>query len=600
MTERLFSYFNDELNSLRDLGGRFAAQHPKIAGRLRLSSDSVDDPHVARLIESFAFIAARLRLKLDDDFPELTETLLEFLYPHYLAPVPSLCIAAIDSGHDLTGPAIVERGTLVESEPIEGDICRFRTTQKVELWPITVTHASQASQPAVAPHSARFDAAAVLRLVLECRDPDMTFTKLGVDRLRFYIRAQWRQAISLYELLLNECMGVAFADFPEDQNAVFVGPEALQPVGFDDEEAALPPAPRSHPAFRLLTEFFAFPEKFLFFDLSRLSAKVLQQAGNRLEIFFYLKRHVPELDRAIAADMFALDCTPIVNLFTQRAEPIVLSRAVSEYAIVPDARRHATREVYSVDDVILVDRTGSSQAASPLFGRRVDQADALPPQWQLRRRFGAGETSTDARLAFVDPAERLDSSVDSVLTVETTCLNRDLASRLPYGGNQPVLTMKRSVGDGGRLRALTPFTSTIRLKNDEGLLWRLLSHLKLGHLSLVGDANGPEPLREMMRLYDHRDGDEIRALIEAIIGVRSRRSTARLSNGGLARGLDVDVEIDSRTVEPGVAFLFGQVLDRFLGLYVNLNSFTRLSIRTKGAARPIKTWAPRSGAKILS
>lgn len=600
MAERLFNFFNEELESVRSLGARFATRYPKVAGRLRLSGDSVDDPHVARLIESFAFVAARLRLKLDDDFPELTETLLEFLYPHYLAPIPSLCVTLVRPGPEITGHHVLPRGSIVESEPIEGDMCRFRTTQSVEIWPLRVAQASMSGQPLVAPSAPRLDAAASLRLVLECTEKDGTFTDLGVDRLRFYLRAPWRQAVALYELLLNDCIGIAFADHPEDQKAVFVGPDALRGIGFDEAEAALPPAPRGHPAFRLLTEFFAYPHKFLFLELSRIGAKTLRGAGSRLEIFFYLRRHVPDLERGLGADTFALDCTPVVNLFEQHAEPINMSRATSEYAVLPDARRHATREVYSIDHVSVADRTGFGRVAAPLFGRPIGQ-DGMTLHWQLRRRREVeGDGGTDARLAIVDASEHAGSFTDSVLTAETTCTNRDLVSRLPYGGGQPILATPRNSGDSNRFVALTPFTPTLRLASDEGLLWRLLSHLKLGHLSLVDGNGGPEAFREMMRLYDYRDAPETRALVDAITAVESRRSTARVAGSGIARGLDITVEMDVRRIEPGVAFLFGEILDRFLGLYVNLNSFTRLTMRLKGVSRPLKTWPPRSGEKVLA
>ena len=600
MAERLFNFFNEELDALRTLGTRFSERHPKVAGRLRLSRDSVDDPHVARLIESFAFIAARLRLKLDDDFPELTETLLEFLYPHYLAPIPSLCIASAVPSVDLTGLLTMERGTIVESESIEGDNCRFRTTQAIEMWPIKVVQATLSGQPLVAPAAPHLEALSSLRLVLECTDPKTSFTDLGVDRLGFYLRAPWRQAVALFELLLNDCVGIAFADHPEDQAAVFVGADALRPIGLDEPEAVLPRAPRGHPAFRLLTEFFAYPQKFLFVELSRIGAKSLRQAGNRLEVFFYFRKQVPDLERAVNAEMFALNCAPIVNLFEQRAEPIVLSRALSEYAIVPDARRHATREVYSVDRVSVTDRSGLGRVAAPLFGQPIGQDDSLALHWQLRRRrLIDGDNGTDARLALVDATTGAGSPTDSVLTVDATCLNRDLASRLPYGGGQPVLKTPRSSGDSARFLAITPFTPTLRLAGDEGLLWRLLSHLKLGHLSLVDGKGGPDAFREMLRLYDYRDAPETRTLIDAIAGVESRRSTARVA-GGLARGLDVEIEMDTRSLEPGVAFLFGAVLDRFLGLYVNLNSFTRLTLRLKGVSRPVKMWPPRSGEKVLA
>src|SRR6185436_9635361 len=280
MSDRLLAYYNQELEDIQRLAGEFAAAHPKIAGRLRLSADAIDDPHAGRLIEAFAFIAGRLRLKIDDDFPELTETLLE-------------------------------------SEPIEGDICRFRTTQAVDLWPIAVQSATLSGRPLLAPPAPRLEAAASLRLVLRCLDPEQTFTRLGVDRLRFYIRAPWRQAVALYELLLNRTVGIALADHAEDQAATFLGPSAIRGVGFDTEEALIPPAPRSFPGYRLLTELFACPQKFLFLELSGISAKALRHAGNTLEVFFYLKHQTPELERAVTQDTFALGCTPIVNLYSQ-------------------------------------------------------------------------------------------------------------------------------------------------------------------------------------------------------------------------------------------------------------------------------------------
>ncbi len=242
---------------------------------------------------------------------------------------------------------------------------------------------------------------------------------------------------------------------------------------------------------------------------------------------------------------------------------------------------------------------GADQIATALFGRMAE-TDVASLHWQLnRRRLIDGDLSTDARLAIVDAEAGPTSTVDAVLAVDTTCLNRDMPARLPYGGGHPVLEVARGGIDLGGFTALTPFTPTLRLRPGAGLHWRLLSHLKLGHLSLADAAGGPETLREMMRLYDYRDTPETHALIDGITGVSHRRSTARVAGGGLARGLDVEVEMDPRVVDPGQAYLFGQVLDRFFGLYVNLNGFTRLAVRLKGSAEPLHRWSSRSGARAL-
>ena len=606
MSDRLLAFYNEELGALRRLGAGFARRFPKVAGRLRLSADAADDPHVARLIESFSFIAARLRLKLDDDLPELTETLLEFLYPHYLAPIPSLGIVRVEPGPDLAGAFPVPRGTVVESEMVEEDVCRFRTTQAVTLWPIRVVSAALKRQPFVAPRDRRggrgaeAEAAACLHLVLRCDDPKADFTALGLDQLRFFLRAPPRLAAELYWTLLDRCTAVALADGPEDQAAVFLPPESVSAAGLGAEDAALPAAPRGHPAFRLLTEFFAYPDKFLFVDLAGIDAKTLRGANGTMHVFFFLARHSAELEKGVSADTLALRCTPVVNLFKQRAEPVTMTRAVSEYPVVPDGRRAATREVYAIDTVTVSERAGSTRVATPLFGRMAED-DEAPLHWQLhRRRLVEGDCGTDARIAIVDAEAGPISSIDAVLGIDTTCLNRDLPVRLPYGGGHPVLMPQRGTIDLAGFTALTPLSPTLRLREGVGLHWRLLSHLKLGHLSLADGEGGPETLREMMRLYDYRDAPETHALIDAVTGVSHRRSTARVAGGGLARGLDVEVEMDGRAVDPGQAFLFGQVLDRFFGLYVNLNGFTRLTVRLKGASEPLHRWPPRSGARALA
>jgi type VI secretion system protein ImpG len=598
MADRLLAYYSQELEDMQRLAGEFAAAHPKIAGRLRLSADAVDDPHASRLIEAFAFIAGRLRLKLDDEFPELTETLLDFLYPHYLAPIPSTAICQIEPTADFDDGLTVSRGTIVESEPIEGDICRFRTTQSVELWPIAVRTATLSGRPLLAPPAPRLEAAASLRIVLGCLDPHMTFTRLGIDRVRFFLRAPWRQAVTLYELLLNQTLAIALADHPEDQRATFLGADAVAGVGFHHDEALLPTSPRSFPGYRLLSEFFACPQKFLFVELRGISAKALQQAGNTLEIFFYLKHLPSDIERLIDRDTFALGCTPVINLFHQHAEPIELTHDVSEYPLVPDARRHATREIYSVDRVAVTDRSGRQRVATPFFARGQG-GDGNAMHWQLRRRrIQAGDDSTDAMIALFDQAFHPAAPADRVISVGTTCLNRDLPSRLPYGGPHPVLNAIEGPAALAPVRALTPFSPTLRLPPKEGLLWRLLSHLLLNHLSLV-DGGGAEALREMLRLYDYRDVPETRALINAVEAVGHRRATARLASGGLATGIDIDLTLNSRHIDAGIAYLFGAVLERFLALYANLNSFTRLNLLLTGSAEPLKVWPPRAGERPL-
>src|SRR3954469_17531868 len=95
MDTRLLRFYSEELTHLREMGAEFAQDFPKIAARLGLEGMEVADPYVERLLEGFAFLAARIQLKLDAEQPRLIAHLLESLYPNFLAPVPSMLVARL-------------------------------------------------------------------------------------------------------------------------------------------------------------------------------------------------------------------------------------------------------------------------------------------------------------------------------------------------------------------------------------------------------------------------------------------------------------------------------------------------------------------------
>jgi type VI secretion system protein ImpG len=602
MVDDLLPHYDRELSAVRRLAGEFAAAHPKIAGRLRLSSDVVQDPHVERLIEAFAFLTARIRQKLDDEFPELTDGLLGVLYPHYLAPIPSMAIVQFRGRADLAGVAQVPRGAEIESEPVDGESCRLRTAYPVALWPIGLDAASVTGRPLIAPANPRAaGTVANLRLSLRCLAPEMSFTQLGADSLRFFLRGQSQQVFALYELLFNSTISIALADSPKDPTPVIIPPQSIRPVGFEREEGVLPYSARSFLGYRLLTEYFTFPEKFLFFDLAGLSAKTLIAAGNKLEIFFYLNRSYPELERAVTAENFALGCTPVVNLFRQRAEPIRLSHAVAEYRVEPDARRSGATEIYSVDRVHATSPTGEVQEYRPFYSLQHGGTPESRRYWHAaRRRATASSSGGDLFLSLVDPEFAPNAPANWTLSVETTCLNRDLPSRLPFGGGHPRLALVDGNAAVAGLNCVTAPTATIRMR--EGGRWKLISHLTLNHLSLVDDADGAEPLREILRLYDFRDSPETRAIIDSVLSVRSRQGMARATSremGAFCRGVDVAIDFDGERFTSSGVFLLAAILERFLSLYCSINSFSRLTATVRGRAGVLRRWPARAGDQIL-
>lgn len=604
MSDDLLPYYNRELAFIRRLGKEFGAANPRIAAGLNLEAGSAEDPHVSRLVESFAFLNARLRKKLDDDFPEITDALLEVLYPHYLRPFPSSAIVQFVAEPDLTAAYPVPAGTTVQTAPVQGEPCRFRTAFDTEVWPIEVVSARLSGRPLVAPAVPGADrATACLRLQLRCGAEDVTFAALAPERLRFYLHGQAQHAYGLHELLLNHTVQVAVAQAPNDPHPRVLGPHVVQPVGFAREEGLVPTPPRSFVGYRLLSEFFAFPEKFLFVDVTELGRRVFAEQGRIVELYFYLDKTSTDLEQNVTADTFRLGCTPMSNLFKQRADPIRLTQRADEYHVVPDARRPGALELYSIDKVTGVTPDGTSVEFLPFHSTRHSAREGGRRFWHAVRRAsertdGRVDRGTELYIAFVDLDFSPADVADWTVTLETTCLNRDLPSRLPFGGGEPALSMPDGAGPLNRIECLTPPTATLRQDLGNGARWKLISHLSLGHLSL----DGAEALKEILRLYDVRDSSETRAVIDGLTRVSSRPATGRVpaaSRDGICRGLEALLEFDAQQFHGGSVFLFASVLERFLGLYCSINSFVRTTATIRGKEGVLRRWPPRAGDQTL-
>jgi type VI secretion system protein ImpG len=616
MSDTLLPYYDRELNAIKRLAGEFAEAHPKIAGRLRIASDGIDDPHVLRLLEGVAFLAARVQHRLDDEFPELTDALLGLLYPHYLAPVPSCMIAQFGCQPDLMTPAHLPAGLVIDTEPVRGETLRYRTTSPVTLWPIRVDAVRLSGQPLAAPPNATATgAAAVLRITLSCMVPEVTFSQLGVDQLRFFLRGPANQTLPLYELLAGHVVSVAYADSAVDPAPVIVPATAIQPGGFGPDEALLPWSARGFSGFRLMTEYFAFPDKFMFFDFRELDRKILLSASNRLEVFVYLDKPAPELERMIGQQSLALGCTPLVNLFTQRCEPIPLTHTAIEYRVEPDARRPRATEVWGVQRVRETMPDGTQRPWYPFH--RLTESAADPVQaggfYHVARRDAAsGIPGSEVFLAPHDPGFDPAAPATAVLSVDALCLNRDLPTDLPFGGGHPVLRLADGVAAVSSLTAVSAATTTLRAPLRDKKFWRLISHLSLGHLSVTGGPDGAAVLKEVLRLYDFRDNAETRAAIDAIWSVTSEAGVARAPEPptfgprtrrrqppAFCRGLDISLEMDPRAWQVGGLFLLASILERFFALNASINSFTRARVVLRGRSESVASWPARCGTRQL-
>ena len=584
----MLAYYLAELSHLREAGAEFAHDYPKVARRLELGRDECPDPHVERLIESFAFLTGRIQRRLDDEFPEVASALLGVLYPHLTAPVPSATVARFEvdpaQGKLSTGYPVARHTPLFAQTP-EGLLCRFRTCYPVTLWPLRV-------REAVLESSDRYRApprtAAVLRIRLE----NTADEPCRPERLRFYLNGQLRSAGALYELLAAHVVGVAAR--PVDGEPVDLGADALRPVGFAPDEEVLPYPPHAHPGYRLVQEYFAFPHKYLFADVAGLDRIPPARAW---ELLVFLDARPPDW-LAVGRDTFQLGCTPVVNLFRRTTEPLRLDHRRSEYRLVPDVRRERTTEVHTVLRVSCTSDAAADEGVfDPFYSlshRRTARAFWHARRVPTGRRDVQG---SDTLLSFVDLDSNPARPRERTVWAHTLCTNRRLAEQLPPGHALQI----EEAAPLHRITVLNQPTPQIDPPLGGAAQWRLVSALSLGHLSLTGPG-ALDALREILRLYGAFSVAGGDAQVDGLREMAVRRVVRRAGEGpwrGLVRGTEVTLTFDEEMYPGTSALLLGAVLARFLALYASINSFTETVARSRQRPGEWKRWPPMAGEETL-
>src|ERR1700758_3305382 len=275
MDPRLLEYYNRELQFMRETGAEFARSYPRGAARLALDELECADPYVERLLEGFAFLAARVQLKLDARHPQFTEQLLELVYPGFLAPIPAAAIVEIAPDLEegsLKEGVLIPRGSSLKTPLAKGErtSCEFRTSQDVTLWPLIVTDAKYLSGTgAVSGQGLTVDSRtrAAIRLRLATAG-GIPIAALPVDALNFYIKATPGVASRIYEQIHANCISVRVRALPALSAETALPTRSVTEVGFDDRSALLPLPRAGFGGFRLLQEYFILPERFMFVGLT--------------------------------------------------------------------------------------------------------------------------------------------------------------------------------------------------------------------------------------------------------------------------------------------------------------------------------------------
>jgi type VI secretion system protein ImpG len=609
MDPRLLRYYNRELQHVREMGAEFAREYPKIAGRLGLEGFECADPYVERLLEGFAFLAARVQLKLDAQYPVFTQHLLEMIYPHYLAPIPSMAVVQLhpDTAEDLP-PAghAVARHTVLRSLIGLGERtpCEYRTAHDVTLWPLELNDARYFDTPAalaaagLVPPPGRTVRAGIR---LKFRTLAGAQAKmLALDTLPVFLAGADELPKLLYEQLLANAAGytartaTATGELAEQHYEA----AALQAKGFDDSDALLPYGGRSFSGYRLLQEYFACPERFLFTEFTGLRRLLARAHGNEFEIVVWLERSVARLHNAVDANNFRLFCTPAINLFERRSDRIHLQQGKTEYHVLGDRTRPMDFEIHSVHEVQgFGDRQEPEQSFLPFYGSNertwhggqaafytLRREPRLLSTRQKQQGPRSSYVGSETFIALVDANDAPYSSSLRQIGMRMLCTNRDLPLHMPVGKSYTDFTLDtdapvasiRCVAGPTRPRAPTATGETA---------WRLISHLQLNYLSLL-DEDGDEgaaALREMLTLYCDEFDASARRQVEGIKRVKAVPATRRVPVAGpitYGRGLEITLTCDDAAFEGTGAFLLGSVMQHFFARYVSLNSFTETVLVT--------------------
>lgn len=624
MDPRLLRLYSDELTHLREVGAEFAREFPKIAGRLGMDGVEVADPYVERLLEGFAFLAARVQLKIDAEQPRLIAHLLEAIYPNFLAPVPSALVARF--GVDPNDPNIargyeIPRGSALHALAARGQDtrCEFRTAHAVTLWPLELTgaayftHAPDLPLARIAPARGH---AGGLRIRLRCGG-GQALRQLGMQRLAFFLSAPDDVAFRLHELLLGAATGswVSGADGALAAQQ-WRGAASVRAVGFDDDCALLPESLRAFSGYRLMQELAALPQRALFFEIDDLAARLAQIGGSEVELVVPFSRADPALESLVDSGSVALFCTPAINLFRKRLDRIQLGLGSWQYHLVPDRTRPMDYEVHHVESV---QGFGTGKVAqrefTPLYAtfhqRPADGGGHYtvrrePRLLSERQRLQGARSSyigDEVYISLVDAQHAPYSEDIRQLSVTAWVSNRDLPTLLPRdaGNAKTPLWQLESPGPVARVDALRGPTRPITRLPAGELGWSLVSHLTLNHLSLAGEApeRAAAALRSTLALYGPPNDVAWTRQLDGVRSLAARPVVRRLLGSGpivFGNGTELTLELDELAFQGTSAFLFAGVLERFFARHAAINSFTQLTLRTPQRG-VVMRWPPRSGRR---
>ena len=624
MNPRFLEYYQQELQFIREMGTEFAQHYPKIASALDLGGTECADPYVERLLESFAFLTARIQLKMDAEFPRFTQHLLEIVYPHYLAPLPSMTIVQFQP--DLKG-GLTEEGFVLprhtrlfsQGGVKERSKCEFRTAHELSLWPIQLEEANYLPL-GEALRYADSDVRGVkagLRLKLQTVQ-ELSFQQFNMENLPIYLHGSGSIPQQLYELIVGHGLAVVIQGINESSNEYrkVLDKTAIQTLGFDEQQALLPHTAPTFNGYRLLQEYFALPQRYLFIDICQLQPVLSLCDDTAIEIVILLDTDKTEFEDLINANHFALNCSPAINLFSKRTDRIHLKNQTTEHHLVIDRTKPIDYEIFSLEEVEGYGVGSKTEKTfRPFYSTRQDigiQGDFAyytvkrqPTLESATTRLGKLKTDyigSEVFISLVDASETPYHTDIKQIGTRALCTNRGLPKTILIGEGKTDFNWEISAPIDS-VRCLTRPTEPKPSHAEGDYAWRLINHLSLNYLSLINNDHiqGATALRDLLRLYGDYADPAIGKQIEGLLTVQSKAITVRVPVPGpmcFGRGIEVTLNFDESAFVGASCFLFAAVMERFLCKYVSINSFTQLVVKTRERGE-IMRWPVRTGSREI-
>lgn len=604
MKDSLLKYYQEELAYLREQGQAFAKSYPKIGSRLRLGSGVTEDPFVGRLLESFAFLTARVQHKIDAQKSTITQSLLNVLYPNFLSPIPSLSTIQLTPDIKLDEVVSVDKNKTLVAQTVDGKECQFMTCYQVDVLPLTISQTKYRRNINNGMINSNAKSKSVLSFKLDVFDNVQDIKSLNLEALQIYLNLPKQNAFLLQGNIFSHVTEIQIQALDKPELSIDYPKNEISWVGFDEAESLLPSKSSCDNSFRLLTELFIYSKKFLYLNFNHLIDYIPAQSSKGINIKIFFDNYDDELETAINESSLLLGCTPIVNLFNAQSIPINLDHRNSDYHIVPDANYEVTEvEVYQVDKLNIV-TDEANLVCRPFFGYKYfDDVEVNCLEWYHHRKTceEVGVHYAPGTESFINVGGENYVSIltdKTTLTADLLCTNRDMATQLPFGGDNPKFILKDdNLNEMLAIKCLAEVTPPIYRSQKHIHDVDLIALVTLGQVILTDDKETKDHIKSILSLCFFDKDIESNTLDKGILDIQVKSLVRRHPTNlkiGFCHGVSVTLQIDQQYFPENNEMLFSKVLHQYLSRISSINSFVELVLKNKHKEEICK-WSAMTG-----